>query len=144
MEKSNIRLMEIEQQPYSSGVRRIKAKYERPDGSIFWAFAVIGDAKETALITGTANGGYGIDDCVDVVPGQMQTALEEGHAVLAGMNAGYFRRKFHFVAVNHTLDFIKLDFDRIGSCLRNDILCCQHGHMSFTAHDIVLIKSFIK
>ena len=96
MEKSNIRLMEIEQQPYSSGVRRIKAKYERPDGSIFWAFAVIGDAKETALITGTANGGYGIDDCVDVVPGQMQTALEEGHAVLAGMNAGYFRRKFHF------------------------------------------------
>ena len=96
MKKSNIRLMEIEQQPYISGVRRIKAKYERPDGSIFWAFAVIGDAKETALITGTAQGGYGIDDCVDFVPGQMQTALEVGHAVLAGMNAGYFRRKFHF------------------------------------------------
>lgn len=96
MEKSNLRLVEIEQQPYGSGIRRIKAKYERPDGSIFWAFAVIGDAKENALITGTANGGYGIDDCVDVVPGQMQTALEEGHTVLAGMNAGYFRRKFHF------------------------------------------------
>ena len=96
MEKSDLRLVEIEQQPCDFGIRRVKAKYERLDGSIFWAFAVIGDAKETALITGTANGGYGIDDCVDVVPGQMQTALEEGHKVLAGMNAGYFRRKFHF------------------------------------------------
>ena len=96
MEKSNLHLAEKEEQLLSSGVRTVKAKYERPDGSFFWAYAVIGDSRETALITGTANGGYGIDDCVDFVPGQMQTALEEGHKVLAGTNAGYFRRKFHF------------------------------------------------
>lgn len=96
MEKSTLYLTEKEEQLLSSGVRLIKAKYERRDGSFFWAFAVVGDPLETALITGTANGGYGIDDCVDFVPGQMQTALDEGHAVIAGMNAGYFRRKFHF------------------------------------------------
>lgn len=96
MEKSTLYLKEKEEQPLSSGARMIKARYERPDGSSFWAYAVVGDPLETALITGTANGGYGIDDCVDFVPGQMQTAQEEGYAVIAGMNAGYFRRKFHF------------------------------------------------
>ena len=96
MDRSQLHLAEKEESRPSAGLRQIKARYERPDGSAFYAFAVIGDASETALITGTAQGGYGIDDCVDFVPGQMQTALEEGHAVLAGMNAGYFRRKFHF------------------------------------------------
>lgn len=96
MEKSPLYLKEKEEQPLSSGVRMIKARYERPDGSFFWAYAVVADPLETTLITGTANGGYGIDDCVDFVPGQMQTAMEEGHAVIVGMNAGYFRRKFHF------------------------------------------------
>lgn len=96
MEKSTLYLKQIEGRALSSGVRLIKAEYERGDGSSFWAYAVVGDPQETTLITGTANGGYGIDDCVDFVPGQMRTALEEGHAVLAGINAGYFRRKLHF------------------------------------------------
>lgn len=96
METNALSLVEKEEQLLFSGARLIKAKYERRDGSFFRAFAVLGEASETALITGTANGGYGIDNCVDFVPGQMETAMAEGHAVIAGMNAGYFRRKLHF------------------------------------------------
>ena len=96
MEKSALHLKEKEEQVLFPGVRLVKAIYERPDSSSFYAFAVVGDSNKTALITGTANGGYGIDDCTDYVPSQLQTVLDEGYDAIAATNAGYFRRKFHF------------------------------------------------
>ena len=70
MDRSQLHLAEKEESRPSAGLRQIKARYERPDGSAFYAFAVIGDASETALITGTAQGATALTTAWILSPGK--------------------------------------------------------------------------
>lgn len=88
--------VETAEQELLPGVMIRHVRYRRADGSEFAANAVIAEASAVRLISGTAGGGYGLMDSVDFVPEQMRSAILGGAAVVAGINAGYFRRKYHF------------------------------------------------
>lgn len=88
-------IAERTQEELRPGVMIHRAVYRREDGSEFVVNAVTADADTAKVITGTAGGGYGLLDSVDYVPEQMRSAMEEGKTVVAGINAGYFRRKYH-------------------------------------------------
>lgn len=78
------------------GINLLSTTYTREDGSFFAAYAVVADPAVVTLISGTAGNGYLRENSVDYVYGQMKSAVEEGHNVVAGINAGYFRRKYQF------------------------------------------------
>lgn len=79
------------------GVLICRIRYRRENGTEFAAYAVKAEPSEVRLISGTAGGGYERMDSVDFVPEQMRSAIKDGAAVVAGINAGYFRRKYHFM-----------------------------------------------
>ena len=87
--------VETAEQELLPGVMIRHVRYRRTDGSEFAASAVIAEASAVRLISGTAGGGYELMDSVDFVPEQMRSAILGGAAVVAGINAGYFRRKYH-------------------------------------------------
>lgn len=96
MNEQMLRIAQRSEQEIFPGVKISRFLYVRQDGSQFAACAVTAQASAARLVTGTAGGGYARMDSVDDVPSQMRTAMDEGLAVIAGINAGYFRRKWHF------------------------------------------------
>ena len=90
-------LLQKSSEAFLPGVQIRRALYRRADESEFAAYAVTADPAVVRLISGTAGGDFERMDSVDFVPEQMRAAMKDGWTVVAGINAGYFRRKYHFM-----------------------------------------------